>query len=618
MTWRIGPPETVGRGAHRNACEASCSATPGVGGSAAAVRLEGVRHRALEVARNRLLASGVIFGLAFVVMAGRVVDLTVLGSEGGRPVSHRAANQTVTRGDIVDRNGVILATSLPIASVYADPKEIDDPDAVLTELARIFPDLDREVLRTRLSSPSRFVWVRRGLAPAEQEKVNRLGIPGINFLTERRRVYPQGVAMAHVVGATDLDGKGIAGVEETFEDQLADGRRLRLALDVRVQDILHRELSTARSEFDAIGAAGMVLDVTTGEVISMVSLPDFDPNEPVLDPDDDARFNRVTKGVYEMGSTMKLFTAAMALDSGTTTLTGGYDASHPIQISRFTISDYHGKNRWLSTQEIIIYSSNIGAARMAMDVGTTLQQKYLQRFGLLKPASIELPEVGAPLVPHPWREINTMTVGFGHGIAVTPLQAVNGVATLVNGGVLRPVRLEYRAEEGPTDGVPVISAKTSKQMRDLMRQVVLHGTGTKADVPGYKVGGKTGTAEKLVHGHYVQNARISSFVGAFPIDAPRYAVLAMLDEPKGNRSTANYATGGWVAAPVIARLVRHMGPLLGIPPVPDNELPDGVRRAQAVPKPVQPAPVAAQQKKPAMQAGKQAPIAGRVKQLAAN
>ena len=272
------------------------------------------------------------------------------------------------------------------------------------------------------------------------------------------------------------------------------------------------------------------------------------------------------------------------------------------------------KRRWLSTPEIIVYSSNIGAALMALDVGTTVQHQYLDRLGLLQAASIELPEVGAPLIPHPWREIDTMTAGFGHGLAITPLQLVNGVAALVNGGVLRPATLEYRGEEAP--GKPVLAGKTSRQVRGLMRQVVLHGTGANADVPGYKVGGKTGTAEKLVRGRYNENARISSFIGAFPIDAPRYLVLAMLDEPKGNRSTANYATGGWVAAPIVARLVRHMAPLLGIPPVPDDEMPDGVRRASA-PQAPQSGPAAApQRQKPpiiAVQSG-----AGREKHLAAN
>ena len=243
---------------------------------------------------------------------------------------------------------------------------------------------------------------------------------------------------------------------------------------------------------------------------------------------------------------------------------------------------------------------------MALDVGTTLQRQYLNRFGLLEAARIELPEVGVPLVPNPWREINTMTVGFGHGLAITPLQLANGVSALVNGGVLRPASLRYRGEEGPAPGTPVLSGKTSKQMRELMRQVVLHGTGAKADVPGYKIGGKTGTAEKLVRGHYIQNARISSFVGAFPINAPRYVVLVMLDEPKGNRSTANYATGGWVAAPAVARLIRHMAPLLGIPPVPDGELPDEIRKASATPSLRLGRNVSPQRQKSAMVAAKPA------------
>jgi cell division protein FtsI (penicillin-binding protein 3) len=584
--------------------------------AAGPVRLDGVRHRALETARNRLLATGVMFALAFLVIAGRLVDLTVLDGSPGRTLAAQGATKAVGRGDVVDRNGVVLATSLPTASVYADPWQILDADAATADLARVFPDIDREALRARLSSTSHFAWVRRGLTPEQQDRVNRLGIPGLGFITERRRVYPQGRTAAHVVGFTDIDDHGIAGVEQTFDKSLAEGHRLRLGLDIRVQHILRRELEASRREFGALGAAGMVLELGSGDVVGMVSLPDFDPNDPVTDPDDEARFNRVTKGVYEMGSTMKLFTVAMALDSGSTTLSGGYDASRPLHVSRFTISDYHPKKRWLSTPEILIYSSNIGAALMAVDVGTTLQRQYLQRLGLLQPAAIELPEIGAPLVPNPWREINTMTVGFGHGLAITPLQLVNGVAAVVNGGVLRPARLEYREEDDSQSGKPVLASRTSKQMRALMRQVVLHGTGTKADVPGYKVGGKTGTAEKLVHGHYIENARISSFIGAFPIDAPRYLLLAMLDEPKGNRSTANYATGGWVAAPVVARLVRHMAPLLGIPPVPDDELPDGVRRASA-PQAPKPGPATAPRpQKPAMIAA--TPGAGREKHLAAN
>lgn len=566
------------------------------GGSAATVHLKGSRYRALDTARSRLLATGVMFLLLFLVMGGRLVDLTVFGgSSATRAQARSETSAGMGRGDIVDRNGVILATSLPTASVYADPHDIIDPDLAVAELAKVFPDLDREVVRARLASSARFVWVRRGLTPDQQDTVNRLGIPGLSFMTERRRVYPHGRAAAHVIGFTDIDDHGIAGVEQWFDPMLSKGETLRLSLDIRVQDILRHELQASQREFRARGAAGLVLDVATGEAIGMVSLPDFDPNEPALDPADDARFNRVSKGVYEMGSTMKLFTVAMALDSGTTTLSRGYDASKPLHVARFTITDYHAKKRWLSTPEILVYSSNIGSALMALDVGTPLQREYLQRFGLLQAPSIELPEVGAPLLPHPWREINTMTVAFGHGIAITPLQLATGVAALVNGGVLRPAALVRHGDGKEVLGKQVLSSTTSRQMRRLMRMVVLHGTGGKADVPGYKVGGKTGTAEKLVNGRYVRDARISSFVGAFPIDAPRYVVLAMLDEPKGNRSTANYATGGWVAAPVVAQVVRRMAPLLGIMPVPDDEVPDDVHRAQAArPRTAAPSGVTAQ------------------------
>jgi cell division protein FtsI (penicillin-binding protein 3) len=272
-----------------------------------------------------------------------------------------------------------------------------------------------------------------------------------------------------------------------------------------------------------------------------------------------------------MGSTFKVFTVAMALDAGATTLRGGYDASRPLRISRFTISDYHAKGRWLSTPEVLIHSSNIGSALMALDVGTSRQKQYLQRFGLLSRAPIELPEVGVPLAPDPWREINTMTIAFGHGLAVTPLNLVAGVAAVVNGGVLRRPTIIRQPDGEPVGGSQAINARTSKQMCDLMRLVVEFGTGAKAEVDGYAVGGKTGTAEKLGGGRYLRNARIASFVGAFPMTAPRYVVLAMLDEPKGNRSTYNYATGGWVAAPVVGRIVRQMAPLLGMPPMGGTE-----------------------------------------------
>jgi cell division protein FtsI (penicillin-binding protein 3) len=531
------------------------------------------RQRALEMARNRLLATGLIFALAFVVMAFRLVDLTAFDARTASAGRAAATSTAVSRADIFDRNGTILATSLPTASVYADPKNILDVDAAVRDLASVFPDLDRKALAARLQSDGRFVWVRRSITPDEKYKVNRLGIPGIDFMTDHRRVYPSGPAAAHALGFTDIDGRGIAGVEQSFDAQLAAGQPLHLSLDIRLQQLLRQELEASRREYGALGAAGIVLDALTGEVLAMVSLPDFDPNAPVTDPNDEARFNRITKGVYEMGSTFKILTLAMALDCGATSLRGGYDASRPLRVARFTISDYHPKNRWLSTPEILIYSSNIGSALMGMDVGPARQKQYLQRLGFLSRASLEVPELAMPLYPEPWRDINTMTIAFGHGIAVTPLHLVTAVGAVVDGGILRPATL-LRKREGTaaSEGTQVLSPRTSRQMAELMRMVVEYGTGTRADVPGYEVGGKTGTAEKLNRGRYVQNARISSFVGAFPMSNPRFVVLAMLDEPKSKGAAA--ATGGVVAAPVVARIVRQMAPLLGLAPQPAAVKPD--------------------------------------------
>ncbi len=533
----------------------------------AARHIEGFRKHALETGRNRLLVTGVVLTLAFAVIGARLVDLTVFKG-GGEPklanINH-APRAPVDRADIVDRNGILLATSLPTASLYADPGAVLNARDATDKLVTVLPELNPVGLLSKLMSKSRFVWISRNLTPIQQYNVNRLGLPGFGFQQGERRVYPHGRLAAHVLGLTDVDGRGISGLEKYFDGNLQGGDRIEVALDIRIQEMLHRELSALIREFRAIGAAGVVLDANSGEVVSMVSLPDFDPNHPGS-ADGETAFNRATKGVYEMGSTFKLFTAAMALDSGTVNMYGGYDASEPIRVSRFTIRDFHGKNRWLSVPEIIVYSSNIGAAKMALDVGTRVQRTYLGRLGLLKPTAVELPEIGRPLTPHRWRDINTMTISYGHGIAVTPLQMASGVAALVNGGLYVPPTLLKRDDREAIETKRVISTDTSEKMRSLMRLVVANGTGRKAAVEGYAIGGKTGTADKLSVKGYRKNATISSFVGAFPIDAPRYILLVMVDEPKGNARTFNYATGGWVAAPAVGHLVQRMAPLLGMGP----------------------------------------------------
>ena len=479
----------------------------------------------------------------------------------------RERETMVQRADILDRNGVVLATNVLTASLFADPREIPNPAAAARQLATALPEFSVAELETRLSLDATFVWIKRNLTPRQQYEVNRLGIPGLYFQQEEKRVYPQGNLVSHVVGFTDIDGRGLAGIEQSFDDVLRAGTHpMRLSLDIRIQHIVRQELTNAIEAFTAIGGTGIVLDVRTGEIVAMVSLPDFDPHRPG-NASEEQRFNRATLGTYEMGSTFKLLTAAFALDSGIVHMNDRFDATHPIRIGGFTIEDYKPENRFLTVPEVLIHSSNIGAAKMAMAVGEEQQREFFDRLGMFRRTSIELPETGQPLYPSNWRPINTMTAAFGHGIAVTPLHLASAVSALVNGGSLRPATLIAREPDEVFEGDPVISAATSDSLRQLMRLVVETGTGRKADVPGYLVGGKTGTAEKLQANHYSANARVASFIGAFPMNDPRYVVFVMVDEPKPNEHSYGYATGGWVAAPAVGRIVQRMAPLLGIEPV---------------------------------------------------
>jgi cell division protein FtsI (penicillin-binding protein 3) len=545
---------------------------------AAHLFFEGCSAQVLETGRTRLLAAGVVFAMAFVVVGWRLVDIAAFsaGNEPRMVAAAPAATLQSGRADIVDRNGVVLATSIRTASLYANAKQVRDPQAAAARLVEILPDLSRTEIAAKLATGRSFIWLKRNLTPRQHYRVNRLGIPGLYFERERRRFYPHGSLTAHSVGFTDVDDRGLSGIERSFDEVLRGrGTPLALSLDLRVQHAMTQELSAAMTDFSAMGAAGMVMDVATGEVLAMVSLPSFDPEHPGTAPADN-RFNRASLGLYEMGSVFKIFTVAMALDEGVVTLRDGYDTSKPIRVARFTINDFHGKNRWLSVPEIFMYSSNIGAARMAIDTGTAAQQSFLKRLGLTHPASIELSEVGTPMLPAPWREISTMTIAYGHGLAVSPVQFTSAAAAVVNGGVFQPATLIKRTPGDAVEGVRIMDRATSLKMRRLLRLVVRRGTGRKADAEGYLVGGKTGTADKLINGRYARNSRIASFLGAFPMDAPRYVVFAMVDEPKGIKRTHGYATGGWVAAPVVRAVIERIGPMLGVAPVrADAEQDDG-------------------------------------------
>ena len=537
------------------------------------IRIEGDRKTAIEMGRNRLMVAGALFTAVFTVIGIHVIDVSVF-SENTEPRYTRSIAKDEKhngRTDIVDRNGVLMATSLSTASLFANPRLVLDPEQAALKLATALPDIDVKVIEKKLRSNRGFVWLKRHLTPRQQYAVNRLGIPALNFQREARRMYPMGSLAAHALGFTDIDNKGLTGIERYFDKELRTRQdNMALSIDVRVQHVLEHELGVAMKKFSAIGAAGLVMDVTTGEVVAMSSLPSFDPNQPNAIAQD-LRFNRTTLGVYEMGSTFKIFTTAMALDAGTVSLHGGYDATNPIRVARFTIRDFHAKKRWLSVPEIFMYSSNIGTVKMALDVGIPGHRNFLTTIGMMKPVAIELSETGSPLSPNRWREINSMTISFGHGLAVSPLHLVAGVSAMVNGGIYRtPTLIRRNPSETPV-GKRVITAETSAKMRRLMRLVVKNGTGRNAAAPGYLVGGKTGTAEKVSGRGYKKKALISSFVAAFPMHKPRYVVLAMLDEAKGTKETFGYATGGWVAAPVVGAVVRRIAPVLGMRPIKETD-----------------------------------------------
>jgi cell division protein FtsI (penicillin-binding protein 3) len=379
---------------------------------------------------------------------------------------------------------------------------------------------------------------------------------------------------------TDIDNKGVSGIEKKFDQDLTtDHQPLRLSLDIRMQTIVRNELARAISDFSAIGGVGIVMDVKTAEVLSMVSLPDFDPNDPPP-ATDSSMFNRAAKGVYEMGSTFKLFNTAAALDYGTATPNSTYDATAPLHIYDAVIHDTHPEGRWMNVADILIHSSNIGAARMAMELGTTNQRAFLTRVGMMSPLPIELPEIGSPQVPNPWREISTVTIAFGHGLSVTPLHLITGVSALVNGGEYHTPTLLARDTALP--GERIEKPATSVAMRQLMRSVVDSGTGKNADVPGYEVGGKTGTAEKAVKGGYAKKSVLSSFIADFPTNNPRYAVLVMVDEPQGTTESHGFITGGWVAAPAVKRIIAAIAPLTGMEPqLQSQQAPPGRRNVAA-------------------------------------
>jgi cell division protein FtsI (penicillin-binding protein 3) len=534
--------------------------------------------RALK-ARARVGFAMLAFAAIYAVIGGRLA-MFALGADGHSSARRAAAQDAIAtaRPDIVDRNGDILATDVKAPSLFGEPRRIIDKDEAIELLTATLPDLDTSEVRDRLTAKKGFVWLKREISATQQQEIHRLGIPGIGFVRENKRVYPTGNEVAHLIGLVNIDNQGIAGMEKWLDSNgLADLHRagfatdrlqrpIELSVDLRVEHALRDELLKAKEKYHAKAASGLVSNVKTGEIVAMVSVPDFDPNNPkeAHDPD---RINRLTTGVYEMGSTFKAFTLAMALDSGRISLDSMWDARGNLHYGKFTIHDSHALGRFINTREVFTYSSNIGAARIALGQGVEAHKAFLAKMGQLTRLRTELPESAAPLVPHHWGDLNTVTIAFGQGLSVAPLQAVMGINALVNGGFLIPPTFLKRSEaEAAAMAKRVVKQETSDKMRYLMRLNAEIGTAKTADVKGYYVGGKTGTSEKVINGHYAKKRVLNSFTAIMPADNPQYQLLVMLDEPQALPETRGFITSGWNAVPTGGAVISRIAPLLGIEP----------------------------------------------------
>lgn len=521
-----------------------------------------------------------VMGLFLGCFAAITVKLSVLAIHAPEAAGPTRGDEVarIPRPAIVDRNGQVLATDIRIPSLYADPRKIIDVDEAVELLTATLPDLNAGELRRKLSQKRAFVWLKRELTETQRDQVHDLGIPGLGFRNEIKRIYPMGKLAAHVLGYVDVDSRGLAGIEKYLDDQgalykasLAEpdaqtAAPAQLSIDVRVQHALTDELVSAMALYQSIAAAGIVMDVHTGEVLAAVSLPDYSPNDP-RNAQKPEYLNRFTGGAFELGSVVKTVTFAMALDAGTANLDSTYDVRFPIPAGRSKIDDFHPERRTLTLPEVFTYSSNIGTVKMALDVGKEGHEAFLRKIGFYQKLRTEIPEAASPILPQRFSRVSSMTAAFGHGISIEPMQLVAVSGAMMNGGMMiEPTFLKRTAADAAAVSQPVISAETSEKMRFLFRLNGTSGTGAKADVPGYRVGGKTGTAEKVVNGRYSGDARLNSYLAAFPMENPRYVTLVMLDEPKATPDSHGYATAGWNAVPVSGRLIKRIAPILGITP----------------------------------------------------
>ncbi|TKD49930.1 peptidoglycan D,D-transpeptidase FtsI family protein [Sphingomonas baiyangensis] len=539
--------------------------------TAADRRTPGGRHALLQTAQVRLMIVMLCFAAGLLLVVARLAMLAVMAE----PANARSLASALVpvRGDLVDRNGAPLARTIDAWSIGVHPdKVIGDKRELARRLAELIPEPGVEGHYRALMSSANFTYLQRRALPELVRRVNALGEPGIAFAREPERLYPQSTIAAHALGRLSIDGHGITGMERHLEEQLTNpalrGRPVALSIDLRVQGALESELSRAMASFQAAGAAGIILDVRTGEIPAIASLPSFNPNK--LERGESGLLNNVTQSVYELGSTFKPLVMAEAIETGVVpNMAKRYDATAPIRIGRFQIRDDHAQRRWLNVPETLIHSSNIATARVADEMGQARMEHLFRKLGFDTAPDIEI-ETARPLWPTNWGRSTTLTTAYGHGIAITPLHLASAYAAMLNGGIWRPATL-MKLDRAPA-GRRVFSEATSARMRQLMRLIVLEGTGRKGEAPGYRVGAKTGTAEKPGAGGYNKKVNVSTFAAAFPMDNPRYVVIAMLDAPKGNAESFGLTTAAWTAAPVVSRVISRTGPLLGVIPDANRDL----------------------------------------------
>ena len=522
--------------------------------------------------RAHLVAGAMALAFGLVAAKGALVATQAPKSTGGVA---SAFSETVRRADIVDRNGELLATSVDVYSLFADPRAIWDPSETAAALVSVFPELRYETLEARLSNRERaFAWIKRGLTPRQREAVFNLGLEGLGFRKESSRAYPRGTLAGHLLGYVGNDGEGLGGLEFAQEKLLAKGGApLQLTIDSGVQFMLEAELADAAAEYDAIGAAGVVLAAKTGEIHAIASWPPLDPNRArEIRADDPARLDRAVGAVYELGSVFKPLTVAAGIETGAILPSDSFDVRQPLTISGYTINDTHPIFGPASVTTIVSESSNIGTVKIAEKIGARRQKEFYSRLGLMERAPIELAGSAAPLLPAAWTELSTATISYGHGLSVSPMAFASAFSAIANGGEIAPPTLILGEEAG--DPRRVMSAPTAAIVTAMLRDAVVNGTGERAEVAGYRVAGKTGTAEKPIPGGYSDTLNINSFAALFPADSPEYVVLVVLDEPKAGASGG--VTAAWNAAPTAGRVIERIAPLLGVAPkFEDHAVPQG-------------------------------------------